>query len=62
MEKSNINYICNEITSAIFGLTKLKFAANFDTFKTTDSEYLKNNTVLENNFESYDQIIVLIEY
>ena len=47
---------------AIYGLTQLKLETSFDVFKTQDSEYIYNMNVLEENFPSSDQIIVVTEY
>ena len=47
---------------AIYGLTQLKLETSFDVFKTQDSEYISNMEVLEENFPSSDQIIVVTEY
>ncbi len=47
---------------AIYGLTQLKLETSFDVFKTQDSEYIHNMNVLEENFPSSDQIIVVTEY
>ncbi|MBN2879558.1 MAG: MMPL family transporter [Clostridia bacterium] len=47
---------------AIYGVTQLKLETSFDVFKTQDSEYISNMEVLEENFPSSDQIIVVTEY
>ena len=47
---------------AIYGLTQIKIETDFDIFKTQNSEYSRNLKVLEENFPSSDQMIVLTEY
>ena len=48
--------------TAVFGLTQIKINTSFDIFKTQDSEYIKNQALLEENFPSSDQMIVVIAY
>ncbi len=47
---------------AIYGLTQIKIRTDFDIFKTQNSKYLENQKILEDNFPSSDQMIVVIDY
>ena len=47
---------------AIYGLTQIKIETSFDIFKTQDSKYIENLGVLEDNFPSSDQLMVMTEY
>ncbi len=48
--------------TAIYGVTQIKISTSFDVFKTQDSEYTENMRILEEEFPSSDEMIVLCEY
>ena len=48
--------------AAIFGLTQLKIKTDFNIFKIENSEYAKNFDLLEDNFPSSDQLLLVCEY
>ena len=47
---------------AVFGITQIRIATTFDIFKTEGSQYIENQKILEENFPSSDQMIVITEY
>ena len=46
---------------ALYGVFQLKIETSFDVFKVSDSEYLENLSILEDQFPTSDQTIVMIE-
>lgn len=46
---------------ALYGIFQLKIETSFDVFKVSDSEYLENLSILEDQFPTSDQTIVMIE-
>jgi len=48
--------------TAIYGVTQIKISTSFDVFKALDSKYNDNQRILEEEFPSSDEMIVLCEY
>ena len=48
--------------TAVFGLTQIKIKTDFNVFKIENSQYVKNFDLLEENFPSSDQLLLVCEY